>query len=100
MDEIGDGWTTETDMVVDALRHPFIREAIELVTELPTSDVEAAIDDLTAERVEWFNPHAVEAVARILNRTRGEEEPIGTHDRLEAREALEDASRATLVRSV
>lgn len=94
MDELGGSSTTETDMVADVLRSSFIREAIELVTGLPSSDVEAAIADLTAERVEWLDPHAVEAVARIINRTRGEKIPVDAHDRLEACEALEDARRA------
>lgn len=41
--------TTEAQMVADALRQPFIREAIELVTELPQRDVEAALDELLDE---------------------------------------------------
>lgn len=69
MDELGGSSTTETDMVADVLRSSFIREAIGLVTGLPTSDVEAAIADLTAERVGCL----ATTVSVMINRRRNAE---------------------------
>lgn len=96
MDEIGSGYTTEATMVGEALHKQFILHALELVTGLTLHEIEAAIDELTEEPTDWLDPHAVDAVAVIINRTRGEHEPVGTEDRLEAVEALEDARRAAM----
>lgn len=94
MEEIGNGYTTEAQMVGGALRKPFGLEAMRLLTELSIPEIEAAIDELTEEPTDWLDPRAVDAVAFIINRTRGERCPVNVEDRLEAIEALEDARRA------
>jgi hypothetical protein len=94
MDEIGSGYTTEAEMVKWALHKPFVLEAIRLLTKLSPTEIVAALDELTEEPTDWLDPRAVDAVAIIINRTRGKHEPVGTEDRLEALEALEDARRA------
>lgn len=38
--------TTETQMVAEALSHPFIQQALSLVTGLPPDDIEVSVDDL------------------------------------------------------
>jgi threonine synthase len=96
MDEIGSGYTTEAEMVKRALRKPFVLEAIRLLTRLSSTEIVAAIDELTEEPTDWLDPHAVDAVAVIINRTRGEQVPVDTEDRLGAVEALEDARRAAM----
>jgi hypothetical protein len=43
----GDGYTTETAMVAEALGSPFIMQALQLITGLGRDDIEVAVDDLT-----------------------------------------------------
>lgn len=50
MDEIDSGYTTEAEMVKRALRKPFVLEAIRLLTKLSSTEITAAIDELTEER--------------------------------------------------
>jgi len=50
---------TKAQMVADALHTWFVREAIELVTGLPTEHVEEAINELL--EIDCMNPKVIQA---------------------------------------